>query len=157
MLRKVVWATLVTLGTLLVQGSTQALQQSEGSEVNYVKIEICGDVAGKDPSSGCIKIEKYLWGKVGDARLIPSQRRGTGGKYEPYNLVIESRGCFPTYQNAEQEGTYDLNTRISVMRNGRTTIKTSAHPVVQEIVEQIGKNRNTPELIGGRSCQRVTG
>lgn len=148
-------ATVLIQETIFMQESAKAQESGESIQINYVKIEICGDVAGKDPSTGCIKIEKYLWGEVKNPRLIPSQRARTSGKYEPYNLVIDSRGCFPAYENAGEEGTYNLNTRISVLKEGKTTIRANAHPVVREIAEEIRKNRNTPGLIGERACQKI--
>jgi hypothetical protein len=148
--QKVAWATLATLITLSTQIGAKASEEP-GSQVNYVKIEVCGDAVGRDPRTGCIKLERYLWGTVGEAKLIRSQTIRTGGEYETYNVVIPSRGCFPTYTEAKEEGTYDLNTRISVGR-GKTTIKTSAHPIAAEIVEEVRKTRNTPGLMGGRSC-----
>ena len=102
-------AILMTALTIFgVQTSGIASEQLDANGVNYVSVEVCGDVVGKEPGSDCIKVSRYLWGLVGQARLIPSQTlRNTGGRYSSYNLVIDSRGCFPVHSTASPYATYE--------------------------------------------------
>ena len=55
-------AILMTALTIFgVQKSGIASEQLDANGVNYVSVEVCGDVVGKESGSDCIKVSRYLW------------------------------------------------------------------------------------------------
>jgi hypothetical protein len=59
------------------------------------------------------------------------------------------------HSTASPYATYDLNARFSVLKDGKTTVRVDAHPVVQEIIDEIWKNRDAPQLMGRQTYQPV--
>jgi hypothetical protein len=42
-----------------------------------------------------------------------------------------------------------------VLKDGKTTVRVDAHTVVQEIIDEIWKNRDAPQLMDRQTCQPV--
>lgn len=123
-----------------------------------VQVRVCGDIIVSKNSNGerCVANKLYLWGPVGETRLIQTELDMPLANNLGYRVAVRAKGCYPAYKQPNENQFYWAGMAVRVHKGGKTSLESKKTLLSNEQVHEVVKNRFsgvTIQTFGRPDCQ----